>query len=918
MRRPRLKRLMQLDWFGKKREEAPKGAPDGGPGGPEEEVAFHVETRIRQLVSAGRTPEAARREALRRFGDPESVIRRCRRIDQAGLRRRFVRELFSDILRDVRYALRGLRRAKGFAIVAILSLAVGIGVNAAVFTTIHAVWLDPVPGMTGQDRIVDMVPVIGGEDYWSWAYPDFESVRDADTPFESIAAWAEGSATFGAEGGGMRATVAYATSEYFQVHGAVPTLGRGFLPSEDDGAGQHPVVVVSHRFWQDHLSGRTDILGQSLLLDGIPHTVIGVAPEGFRGARVNLWSLDLWVPLTQHPDAAGDDSPFKDRRSLSVQVMGRLRPGATVAEARAAVRAVFANLASEYPETNADRTVKAVRFGRFPAQNRDMEVIAVVAICGLFVVLLLIICGNLAGMALARAAAREQEIGVRLALGSSRVRLVRHLMVEAGILTAIGGVVGVVLAMTAMTRVSPMDLNITAPGATFEPSAWTVALSLGVSFVAAQAFGLLPALRFSRPGLVSTLKDDTGGGGRQVGRFQRLAASFQTGAAFLLILVAALFFRSLDRTDESSLGFRPQGMAVADFQTGGTFLAYLDPSEAGYPSMAEGGSALVDRLMESVGSLPGVASVALATGFPLDRIRAYISVNPAGQPGSDSTGVRVEYTCATEGFFSTIGTPILRGRALLRTDDAASLPVAVVSRSFADRLWPGEDPLGKQFSQAGADGTPWTVVGVVGHVASSAVTEDAPQMFVPLRQMSSPMFFILVRSLAGTDPAALAGPARDAIRSVDSALPAPRLLPARSLVAWATQEQRTGGQVSGVLGLLVLFLSAMGVYGVVALAVTNRTREIGVRIAIGATQGIILRKVFADALRMAAPGLVVGGVLAAGTAAALRSTLLGLSPIDPIAFLCAGVLLLLVVIASSLGPALKASRIHPMQALRGG
>jgi predicted permease len=905
MKRPRLKRVFHMDRFGKNLE-----------GSLDEEINFHLETRIGQLVADGRSPEEAREEALRQFGDPEMVVQRCRRIDQGGVRRRFIRDLFSDILQDVRFTLRGLRRARGFAIVSVLSLAVGIGVNTALFTTIHAVWLAPVPGVTGPDRIVDMVPVIRGDEYWLWAYPDFENVRDADTPFESITAWAERTATFGAEEGGRRVMVAYATSGYFHVHGALPTVGRGFLDSEDGSPGQHPVVVVSHHFWQNQLSGRSDILGESLLLDGTPYTVIGVAPEGFRGARINLWSLDLWVPLFQHPDAAGDASVFRDRGSVSVQVMGRLRPGATVSEARAAVQTVFANLATEYPETNRDRTVKAVSFGRFPAQNRVYDLVAVVGICGLFAILLLIICGNLAGMALARAAAREQEIGVRLALGSSRVRLVRQLMVEAGILTVIGGVVGIVLAMTAMTRVHPMDLNITAPGATFEPSGWTLALSVALSFAAALAFGLLPALRFSRPELVSALKDDTGGGGRRVGRLQRYAASFQTGAAFLLLLMAALFLRSLDRTDESHIGFRQEGMAVADFRAGGTFLGFLIPSEEGYPSMAEGGSALVDQLIESIGSLPGVASVALSTGFPLDRVRAYLSVNPAGQPSSDSTGVTVEYTRATEGYFSTIGTPILQGRALLRTDDGTSAPVAVISRSFADRLWPGEDPLGRQFSQAGVNHAPWTVVGVVGHVASSAVTEDLPQMFVPLRQMRSPMFIILVRSYTGTDPAALAGPVREAIRSVDPALPVPRLVPAQSLVDWATQEQRTGGQVAGGLGLLVLLLAAIGVYGVVALAVTHRTREIGIRIAIGATRGVVIRGVFGDALRMAGPGLLVGGLLAAGTAAALRSTLLGLSPVDPVSFLSVGVLLLFVVITASLAPALRASGINPMEALR--
>ncbi len=892
-------------------EKDPEGSLD-------EEINFHLETRIGQLVAEGKTAEAAREEVLRRFGDPDLVVQRCRRIDQGRLRRRFIRELFSDILQDVRYTLRGLRKAGGFAIVAVLSLAVGIGVNTALFTVIHAVWLAPVPGVTGQGRIVDMVPVVRGNDHWSWTYPDFENVRDADTPFEALTAWAERDATFGAEDGGRRARVAYATSEYFRVLGADPAVGRGFLDSEDGGPGQHPVVVVSHSFWQDKLSGRSEILGHPLLLDGIPFTVVGVAPEGFRGARVNRSSVDVWVPLFQHPDAGGDESVFRNRGLGSVQVLGRLRPGATISEARAAVQTVLASLATEYPETNRDRTVKAVSFGRFPAQNRDLEAVAVVGIFGLFAVLLLIICGNLAGMSLARSAAKEREIGVRLALGSSRIRLVRHLMVEAGILTAIGGGVGIVLAMMAMTRVSPMDLNISAPGATFEPSGWTVALSLAVSFVAAQAFGLLPALRFSRPELVSALKDDSGGGGRRVGRIQRYASSFQTGAAFLLLLMAALFLRSLERTDESHIGFRPEGMAVADFRTGGTFLGFLDPSEEGYPSMAEGGSALVGQLIESIGSLPGVASVAVSTGFPLDRARAYFAVNPAGQPSPDSTGVRVEYTLATEGYFSTIGTSILQGRALLRTDDGTSAPVAVITRSFADRLWPGEDALGRQFSQAGAENHAhaWTVVGVVGHVASSAVAEDLPQMFVPLSQARSPHIIILVRSNTGTDPAALAGPVREAIRSVDPRLPVPRLVPAQSLVAWASQGQRTNGQVAGGLGLLVLLLSAMGVYGVVSLAVTNRTREIGIRIAMGATRGVVIRGVFGDALRMAGPGLLVGGLVAVGTAAAMRSMLLGLSPVDPVSFFSTGVVLLFVVVTSSMGPALRASGIHPMEALR--
>ncbi len=905
MKRPGPKRLFHMDRFGKDLE-----------GSLAEEVNFHLETRIGELMAEGKSAEKAREEALRQFGDPDLVVQRCRRIDEGGLRRRLIRDLLSDLLQDVRYTLRALRKAPGFATVAILSLAVGVGVNTALFTTIHAVWLSPVPGVTGQDRIVDMVPVIRGEEYFWWAYPDFEDVRDTDTPFESLTAWDEASATVGTEDGGRRALVGYATSDYFNVLGALPTMGRGFLDSEDEGPGQHPVLVVSHHFWQNQLSGRSDILGHSLSLDGNPYTVIGVAPEGFVGARVNNWTVDMWAPLFQHPDAGGNESVFGDRGRFSVQVLGRLRPGATISEARAAVQTVFASLATEYPQTNEDRTVKAVSFGRFPAQNRQWDAVGVVGICGMFAVLLLIICGNLAGMALARAAGREQEIGVRLALGSNRVRLVRYLMLEAGILSVIGGGVGIVLAMVGMARLSPMDLNITAPGATFEPKAWTLVFSLVLSVAAAQTFGLLPALRFSRPELVSALKDDTGGGGRRVGRFQRFAASFQTGLAFLLLLMAALFLRSREQMDERRIGFRPEGMAVADFRAGGTFLGFLDPTEVGYASMEEGISTLVDRLMESIGSLPGVASVAVSGGFPLDRASARVSVSSEG-PNSDDSGIRVEYTLATEGYFSTIGTPILQGRAFLRTDDGRADHVAVITRSLAERLWPGEDALGRRFWQVGAENhTGWTVVGLTGHVASSSAKTDLPHVFLPLRQGNNPAFVILIRSDTGIEPTALSGPVREAIRAVDPDLPAPRLVPAPSLVAWATLEQRANGLITGGLGLMVLLLSAMGVHGVVALAVTNRTREIGLRISMGATRGRIIRGIFGDTLRMAGPALLVGGLLAAGTAAALRSTLLGVSPVDPIAFFSVGGLLLFVVILTSLGPALRASGIQPMEALR--
>jgi predicted permease len=860
--------------------------------------------------------EQARAEALKQFGDPELVAERCRRIDERGARRRVWTELFSDAFRDVVFAFRSLRKARSYTAVTVLSLAVGIGVNSALFTAIHAVWVAPVPGVTGQDRIVDPVVVQEGADWWGWTYPDYAAAREADTPFEALAAWIEDDATLGADDGAERIHVAYASAEYFRVLGANPSRGRGFLPSEDVGPGQHPVAVVSHELWQNRLGGRTDILGNTVTVSRVPYTVIGVAPESFRGARVTLSTLDLWMPLVQHPRMEGDEAFVGDRARFSVQVLGRLPPEGSRSEAQAALQTVFGRLAAEHPESNANRTVRAAAFGRFPAQNRIWDLIAVAGLWGLLCVLLLIICGNLAGMALARSAAKEQEIGVRLALGSSRLRLVRHLLVESFLLALAGGALGTLLAMIGMATLSPVDLGITAPGVTFQPSGWVLAMSFALALAATLVFGLFPALRFSRPELVSALKDDSGGGGRRVGRIQRIAASAQAGAALSLLVVGALFLRSLNRTDEATLGFRPGGMMVTDFRVGGFSSALIDLSEEGYPTLEEGGGALIAGLTKAIGSIPGITAVALGDGAPLDRVGSYGRAARMDRPDEAESRVLVEFTRVTEGFFAAIGTPILQGRGFRPTDDPTSDEVAVITSSLAERLWPGESALGQQLLWPAGSETarPRTVVGVVGRVASSRASEDLPHVFIPLRQSYTPRLMVVMGTTV--DPSTLAGSFRDALRSVDPGLPMPRLLPGESLVARATQDQRATGRLGGGLGLVVLLLSAIGVYGVVTLAVTHRTREIGLRMAMGATRGEIIRRVLGDAVRLSAPGMIIGALLAAGTGVAMRSMLLGMSPLDPVSFLAAGGLLLAVVLLAGLAPALRASGIQPIRALR--
>jgi predicted permease len=905
MRNTRRFRLFSLDRFGKKLNESV-----------DDEVRFHLETRIEQLMRSGLSFEKARAEALDQFGDPQEVVERCRRIDERGARRRALTELFSDALQDVRIALRSLRKARSYTAVTVLSLAVGIGVNSGVFSAIHAVWVAPVPGVTAQDRIVDPVIVQDGADWWGWTYPDFQAVLEGDTPFESLTAWIDGDVTIGTEDTSDRVHAAFATSAYFQVMGSSPLLGRGFLPSEVAGPGQNPVVVISHDLWLNRFDGREDILGRAVDLNRVPYTIVGVAPPEFRGARVTLGTVDLWVPLTQHPFSGDEGMVLRDRKRFSVQVLGRLDAGATRAEAQAALRTVFTRLAAEYPETNENRTVRADAYGRFPAQNRVWDMIAVAGLWGLLGILLLIICGNLAGMSLARSASKEQELGVRLALGSSRLRLVRHLMVEAVVLALVGGGVGTLLAMVGMASLSPPDLGISAPGVTFEPSGWVLAMSFFLALGAALVVGLVPAIRFSRPELVSSLKDDTGGGGRRVGRIQRIAASAQVGAALSLLVVGMLFLRSLSRTDDTTLGFQPRGMVVTDFRVGSLSSLLLDFSNEGYPTLEGGGEALLDQLMESVGSLPGVTSVAVGDGVPLDRSGNFGRVAVVDRPDEAEGRVLVEFTRVTEGYFQTVGTTVLQGRAFRSSDDESSEPVVIITRPLAERLWPGRSSLGQQliWPAGSEEASPRTVVGVVGRVASSRAADDWPHVFLPLRQSYSPNLMVLLRTSARTQ--GLSNAVRDAFRSVDSGLPIPRLLPGEAVVARATQDQRATGKLGGGLGLVVLLLSAIGVYGVVSLAVTHRTREIGLRMAMGATRREIVWRVLGDALRLSLPGLIGGALLAAGVAAGMRSMLLGLSPLDPFTFLTAGGVLLLVVLAAGLGPALRASSIQPVRALR--
>jgi predicted permease len=803
----------------------------------------------------------------------------------------------------VKFAFRSLSRNIGFTSVSVFSLAVGIGLFAAFAAFVQETWLSPVPGVEGAQEVAELTTLSRGSESEAWAYPDFLDLRATETPFRDIAGWKDRDGTLYTPEGGEYVRMMSVSANYFRLLGVTPARGRDFLTSEDAGPGQNPVALVSHRMWRDRLSGDPEIIGRTLVLNQQPHTVVGIAPEEFTGHRTLTQETEIWVPLTQDPWVAGSDSWVEDRASLWLRVLGRLREGATLEEGNAALGTIFSRLAEDHPETNRGRGARAHRFGPVPAVGRSDSIFATLLLAGLLGLVLLIICGNVAGMVLARSVTREREIAVRLALGAGRGRLARLLLVEALFLSVAGGVGGVFLGVWGMEAAYALIPG--APRLSF-PVGWHLLPSMaGLVLGTALLVGILPALRFSRPELVSSLKEGAGGSGRRVGRVHRFAASAQTGLALSLLVVSGLFVRAVGALGEKELGFEPEGLLTTRLDLSGVGIETQEMAEV-----------YLDRIRSSLGTVPGITAVAVADGLPVDLVGNFTSVSRLDRPDDSSGRVQVEFTRVGEGYFETIGTPILRGRGIEAADGAGSETVIILTQTLADRLFPGEEAIGQRVASGASRNGPaeFTVVGIVQDVASSRPTESWPNVFFSMKQDYYPRAMLVMRG--PSDPAGLYRPVREALLGADPNLPHPVVVSSETLLDQAANGQKTSAGVAGGLGVLAILLAAIGVYGVVAFTVSRRTREIGLRMAMGASRGLVLLEVLRDGVRLAAPGLLVGAILSGGAATAFRAKLFGLSPLDPASFLGAGFVLFLIILLASIPPALRASGIDPMEALR--
>jgi len=802
------------------------------------------------------------------------------------------------LFQDFRYGLRGLRKTPGLTAAAVLSLGLAIGANTTVYTWMDRFVLRPLPAVEGSGSLVTVNTKAPGGDEWSVSIPELNDWR-AGARSMDLAGFAVTQLGLRAGSSTERIYGLAVTSNFFGVLGLRPYLGR-FLTAAEETAGE-PVAVLGYSFWRSQFQGDSAIVSRAIVLNGTPVTVVGVAPPRFGGAIVGL-TFDFYIPVNLRYKLTGGSDPSQYRGWQFLNVVGRLRPGFSFEQGRADLVAVSIR-ASEAAGSQVDRLGALVRpFNRTGPSEWLRPVFT--ALLGITGVILLIACANVANLLLARASGRQREVAIRLALGAGRPRLVRQLLTESLALAVLAGIVGMLIAVWARGLMMSFVPRSTVPIAfEFRLNAGVIGFALAVTLITAIAFGLVPALQASRPDLVASLKDEIGGGPGHRGRLQSALVVTQVALSLVSLVCAGLFLRSLAQSRSVQTGFaRPEGVLLVD----------TDLSLAGYRDSTI--PPVVRRLLAAVRAVPGVQSASLATQVPLGFEGGNSgSIDVPGYQPAVNENMSIGNALVAGDYFRTMETRILRGRPLTDEDRRGAMRVAVVNETFARRFFAGREAVGSQFSFSG--GEPITIVGVCEAGKYRQLNEPAqPYILLPWEQRSMRSFTLHVR--ASGDPSALAAPLRRAFAEVGADIP---FLDARTLAEHTEASffaQRMGAWMLTGFGLLALVLSSIGIYGVTSYAVSRRTREIGVRVALGAGRLDVIRMVVGRAMGVAGIGLAVGALAAIGAGQLLQSQLTGVSPRDPATFATIAVVLAMVALAASWLPARRAARVDPMVALR--
>ncbi len=888
-----------------------------------EEMLTHIELRARDNEATGMSSAQARRDAELRFGDLDQLIRSGReqklgkdplgrfpdRVSQ-GART----HLMTDLLRDIRFAFRMMAKSPGTTAVAVVSLALGIGFNTTMFAVVDAVLFKGIP-LRDPDRVIrvaatDRDPqfIVGGI---LTSYPDYEDIRDQSESYSGLASFRTEMTTLNHQGDAQFIFGESITYNFFSVLGIDPLIGRTST-ADEDVPGNHRVAMLSESLWRSRFAGDPSALGREIYLGGKPYTLVGVVPAKYQGGVPPI-AVHFWVPGPATADLIpAAASRLTRRTSNSSYTVGRLADGVSLEQANAELAGISQALAEEYPDTNKDVVFGAMSFNDVridPRADRMMLPVAgvVMSIVGL---VLLIACANVASMMLARASMRRQEIAVRQALGAGRGRVLRQMLTESTVLSMIGGALAVGVAFWTLKAllaiqppiVVPIDLAIGMAPRVF---AFTLLLALGTGFV----FGLAPALQTTRSGVSGTLRgDEVDGAGRVRGqRMRNLLVGLQVAVSIVLLVSSALLVRSLISAQSIDPGIRTN--SIVSIGLGLVFQGY-NP---------EDGRTLHFEVMEKVAGIPGVESVAFAERLPLDSMTVLNdTLHLDGLPSEEGVPpVTVDTGAVTPEFFDIMGIDMVAGRRFDARDVDGAPMVAIVNQAMADKVWPGEDPIGKRFSRSLAEDAPiFEVIGVnATHKVRTLGEDSQPHVYFDYRQnLSSGLGTIIARSQR--DPAQLLEAMR---HEVTASRPELAIMSTRTIqehLSLSLFPVRLAAMALSVLGMLGALLASVGVYGVVAFAVARRRREIGIRMAVGADRNNVVRMVFQQGMRTVLIGGAIGLLAALAFTRALTSILYGIGATDVLAYSAGvGFLLVVAVVANAL-PAWRAAGVNPVSALR--
>jgi predicted permease len=858
-----------------------------------DELLFHIECRTEDLVRAGVPRPEAERRARVEFGAVEGYKERCR--EALGLR------LIDELQQDVCYALRGFRRDRGFTAIAAITLALGIGANAAAFTLIHSVLLRALP-YREPDRLV-MVYSVGSFGPFSWkdgplADPDILSLR-ALKVFSAVASFHTAQVALTGTGDPTRLSRSEVTASLFRILGAAPALGRGF-EEQDEGT---PVAILSDALWRARVGGDPAVIGRSVTLDGLPHTIVGVMPSRFNFPT----GAQLWTPLRLRPG-------YRD--NAWNHAVARLAEGVTEAQAHAAVEVMLRNARADRAPLGDSPQARVIRLHEAMVSDARRLLLTAAGVVGF---ILLIAGANIANLLLARAASRSQEMAVRISLGAGRRRLIRQLLTESLVLAMMGGLLGLALAAAGvrfarawvppLSRPSVMSATAIVPRLDeVRVDGAVVAFTFLVCAGAALAFGLAPALAASRR--EAPRPDQVRAGHASLAERRTRGALVVAETALVLVLLAGggLLLKSFWRLQKVDPGFRRD--RIVTFEITLPDRIYETPAKR---------RAVYLRLLDRLSGLEGVAQVSAVNLLPFGSLQWKGDFAVEGRQ-CEPADLVVGKPAVSGRYFETLEIPLRGGRFFDERDRAGEVPVAIVSESVARSCWPGQDAIGRRLTMDDPKRTRWlTVVGVVGDVhQDSLAAERLPMVYVPLGQEERPFFLGSMSYLMKSESTAPALAARlgEEVRAVDPEVPVDRLESLDRLLSASVAEPRFRTGIVAGFALLALALALVGIYGVISYEVTRRTAEIGVRRALGASPGRILWLVLARTLRLVVVGLALGLLAAAPTTRVLESFLFGVKPLDPLTFLTVSLCLTMAAVLASLAPALRAARVDPAIALR--